>query len=140
MIDLWIPRIGVVIELKYRTRKFKYDQQGESFVLRDQAKKPQGRYDFLKDIRREELVSRRQSDIHVGFAISLTYDAAYWRTASRAPTVDATFGRYASATAHGISLVARVPWWCASSSTVLGGRLDRRRAKKETGLSVQPGR
>ena len=82
-LDLWLPRTGVAIELKYKTRAFEYktntthiDLPGESFSLRDQSAQDHGRYDFLKDIARlEYLLDRRMA--RCGIAVLLTNDSLY---------------------------------------------------------------
>ena len=55
-LDLWLPDIGVAVELKYLTRKLEVERNGESFALRDQGAQDLGRYDVLNDLQRLERV------------------------------------------------------------------------------------
>ena len=116
-LDLWLPRIGAAVELKYRTRKVAHDHNGESFALRDQAARPIGRYEFLKDIQRLEHVLRRRTDVRSGFAILLTNDPSYWQPASRLDTVDTAFrlddGRW---------ITGEMAWSAGTSAGTMAGR------------------
>ena len=78
-IDLWLPGIGVAVELKYCTRILNLDHDGESFALRNQSAHDIRRYDFLRDIQRMEQLS------------ALPNDDSYWKHPSRPDTVDAAF-------------------------------------------------
>ena len=118
-IDLWLPHVGVAVELKYRTRTVTHDYKGELFALSNQAAHPQGRYDFLKDIQRLELVSRQQPDVRVGFAVFLTNDAAYWRPALRSKTVDAAFRLD-----DGRRLTGAMAWSRETSDGTIGNRRE----------------
>ena len=89
-LDIWLPGIGVAVELKYKTRKLDLRFGGESFVLRDQAAQDIGRYDFMKDIQRMEEL-RTLPNARAGYAVLLTNDPSYWKHSSRAATVDAAF-------------------------------------------------
>ena len=90
-LDIWLPSIGVAIELKYRTRKLTLKTAGEAFDLRNQAAQDLGRYDFIKDIQRiEQIVTNGPAE--TGFAVLLTNDPLYWRKPSRqTDTIDAAF-------------------------------------------------
>ena len=55
-LDVWLPKEGVAIELKYATRGLQVEQDGELFVLRDHRAQDTRRYDFLRDIERLESV------------------------------------------------------------------------------------
>lgn len=90
-LDLWLPRIGIAVELKYCTRMLEVDHKHESFALRDQGAQDIRRYDFLKDIQRLEQVCRESAKFRAGFAVLLTNDHLYWRQPSRPHTVDAAF-------------------------------------------------
>lgn len=90
-LDLWLPGVGVAVELKYFTRKFEHEHNGESFTLRDQAAQDIRRYDFMKDIQRLERVSKERGEVRGGFAVLLTNDPSYWQQPSRSNTVDAAF-------------------------------------------------
>ena len=89
-IDLWLPGLGIALELKYRTRNLNIESNGELFTLLNQSAPDQGRYDFLKDIQRLEQLSK-QPDTRSGFAILLTNDPAYWKPPARLDTFDAAF-------------------------------------------------
>ena len=90
-LDLWLPGIGIAVELKYCTRKLEVEHKGEPFALRHQAAQDIRRYDFLKDIQRLEQVCRESGEVRAGYAVLLTNDHLYWRQPSRPNTVDATF-------------------------------------------------
>ena len=90
-LDLWLPGIGVAVELKYCTRKLELEHNGESFALRDQRAQDTRRYDFIKDIQRLERVSKDRTEVRAGFAVLLTNDPSYWQQSSRPDTVDAAF-------------------------------------------------
>ena len=90
-LDVWLPGIGVAVELKYCTRNLKCTHNGESFALRDQAAQDIRRYDFIRDIQRLERVSKERTEVRAGFAILLTNDRSYWQQPSRLNTVDAAF-------------------------------------------------
>lgn len=91
-LDIWLAKLGVAIELKYKTGKpkEKIQHNGESFDLRNQSAHDNGRYDFLKDIERLERLSGF-SDAKAGFAIFLTNDDLYWRGPIRKETIDEQF-------------------------------------------------
>lgn len=88
-LDLWLDRIGVAIELKYRTRELRIKRQGELFALRNQSANDISRYDFLRDVSRLERLSQL-SRAKAGYAIFLTNDHLYWSEPTR-KTIDADF-------------------------------------------------
>lgn len=90
-LDLWLPAVGVAMELKYCTRELKIEYNSESFALRDQRAQDTRRYDFLRDIQRLELVCRQRRGVRAGVAVILTNDHLYWKQPSRPNTVDAAF-------------------------------------------------
>lgn len=97
-VDLWLPGLGAVIELKYPTRRLECDAPSsdlrppcESFSLRDQAAQDLTRYDFVKDVERLESVVARRRDACRGAAVILTNDPLYWDPPVRANTVDRAF-------------------------------------------------
>ena len=90
-VDLWSASEGLVIELKYRTRKLNCRVGNEHFQLRDQRAHPPSRYSFLKDLQRLEYFVRTVPDVRAGVAVFLTNDAAYWNKPSRGDVVDANF-------------------------------------------------
>lgn len=78
----WFP-----IELKYKTRSFSINSEGEFFKLKKQGAQDQGRYDFLKDVQRVEQFCKSQPQMRKGFAIFLTNDPAYWNESKSSDTV-----------------------------------------------------
>ena len=65
-VDLWLATAGVVVELKYRTRKLECEIGGEPFLLCDQAAGPPSRYSFLKDVERLEFFVSTVPDVRSG--------------------------------------------------------------------------
>ena len=90
-LDIWLPRVGLAIELKYLTRSLQVSVGGESFALKNQGAQDGGRYDFLKDIARLERVSQGMRRARGGIAILLTNDPLYWQSPLHPNTVDAAF-------------------------------------------------
>ncbi len=90
-LDIWLPLEGTAIELKYKTRGLELEQDDESFVLRDQSAQDQGRYDFLRDIQRLELMRSKMEQCKAGYAVLLTNDSSYWKVPTHRDTVDADF-------------------------------------------------
>ena len=90
-LDIWLPVDGIAIELKYVTKKLEFDQDGESFALRNHSGQDQKRYDFLLDIQRLELMRSSGSGCKAGYAVLLTNDSAYWDVPRKRGTVDADF-------------------------------------------------
>ena len=76
-LDIWLPGIGVAVELKYKTRELDLLREGESFALRNHGAEDFGRYDFLKDIQRLEQL-RKLPNARAGFAVLLTNNPSYW--------------------------------------------------------------
>ena len=58
-LDIWLPDVGVAIELKYPTSGLTVNHGDELFALRNHGTPDLGQYDFLKDISRLERVSAR---------------------------------------------------------------------------------
>ena len=90
-LDIWLPLEGIAIELKYKTRGLELEQGDESFVLRDQSAQDQGRYDFLRDVQRLELIRSKLEQCKAGYAVLLTNDSSYWKVPTHRDTVDADF-------------------------------------------------
>ena len=80
----------VAIELKYKTRALSIHNNDEDFQLKNQSAQDIGRYDFLKDVQRLEQFLA-QSNSGTGYAIFLTNDSLYWKTAQNPETVDREF-------------------------------------------------
>ena len=89
-LDIWLPGVGVAIELKYRSKKLAQEWKKEAFALKDQSAPDQGRYDFLNDIQRLERLVADFQPAKTGYAILLTNDPSYWKFSSRS-TIDAAF-------------------------------------------------
>ncbi len=89
-LDIWLPGVGVAIELKYRSKKLAQEWKKEAFALKDQSAPDQGRYDFLNDIQRLERLVADFQPAKTGYAILLTNDPSYWKFSSRS-TIDADF-------------------------------------------------
>ncbi len=90
-LDIWLPVEGIAIELKYKTRGLELEQDHEPFVLRNQSAQTQGRYDFVRDIQRLELMRSQLKQCKAGYAVLLTNDSSYWKDPARRSTVDADF-------------------------------------------------
>lgn len=71
----------IAVELKYKTRALTVSVNGEEFALADQAAQDLGRYDFFKDLMRVEAFAQSGGERR-GYAIFLTNDSAYWKTAT----------------------------------------------------------
>ena len=89
-LDVFLPTIGVAIELKYKTRTLDVELHGEHFELMDQRAHDNGRYDFLADVKRLEYVVE-EGPVERGIAILLTNDPLYWTHPRRTDTADAAF-------------------------------------------------
>ena len=109
-LDIWLPAEGVAIELKYKTRGLALEQDDESFVLRNQSAQDQGRYDFLRDIQRLELMRSKLEQWKAGYAVLLTNDSSYWKVPTPSDTVDADFR------VHEERAVSGALAWAASAS------------------------
>ena len=77
-VDIWLPKEKIAIELKYRTRRVEPEPNGEPFALLEQGAQNQGRYDFLQDIQRLELMRSIPGFCEAGYAVLLTNDWLYW--------------------------------------------------------------
>lgn len=76
-LDIWLPTIGMALELKYLHPKTDIEWHGERFVLKGGARDG-GRYEFVKDIQRLERVVADKEDTKYGYAILLANDYGYW--------------------------------------------------------------
>lgn len=90
-LDIWLPVEGIAIESKYKTWELELEQDGEVFVLRDQSAQDQGRYDFLSDIQRLELMRSELEQCNAGYTVLLTNGSSYWKVPTYRDTVDADF-------------------------------------------------
>ena len=89
-LDIWLPEERIAIELKYLTRRLDLTHRGERFALRDHAQ-DLGRYEFLKEVRRLEMMRSMPEVCRAGYAVLLTNDHLYWTAPGRRVTVDAAF-------------------------------------------------
>ena len=110
-VDLWIKNQDMffAIELKYKTRGLSINLRNEHFYLKNQSAQDIGRYDFLHDIERLELVSSEIKDV-IPFAIILTNDSAYWSNQGIKNTVDSDFRLY-----NGRNLTGQLKWGSQAS-------------------------
>lgn len=122
-LDLWLPGSNIAVELKYLTRKLKYEHEDECFALRDQGAQDTRRYDFLKDIQRlEQLCLSDSADVRAGFAILLTNDPLYWEEPSSdwKKAIDAAFRIHEGLTKEGC-----MAWSEVAGPGTIKGRKDR---------------
>ena len=121
-LDIWLAKLGVAIELKYKTARPKEEirHNGESFDLRHHSACDIGRYDFLKDITRLESLSEFP-DAKAGFAILLTNDHLYWSGPKRKHTVDADFSLRGD---PGLQIQGEMAWSKRASAGTKRGRVD----------------
>lgn len=89
-VDLWLPGLGVAIELKYATRELECRARAsdlrppcEAYSLRSQAAQDITRYDFVKDVARLERVVDGCPDARRGIAVLLTNNPLYWECSKK---------------------------------------------------------
>lgn len=116
-LDIWLPVAGIAIELKYKTRGFEVEQGDESFVLRNQSAQTQGRYDFIRDIHRLELMRSKLRQFKAGYAVLLTNDSSYWKDPARRSAVDADFRIH-----DGQVVSGELAWATSAKPGTVGGR------------------
>ena len=117
VVDIWLPMEGMAIELKYKTRGLELEQGDESYALRNQGAQDQGRYDFLQDIQRLELMCSKLEQCKAGYAMLLTNDSSYWKIPPQGDTVDANFRVH-----EGREISGALAWATRASSGTVGGR------------------
>ena len=116
-LDIWLPVEGMAIELKYKTRELELEQGDESYALRNQSAQDQGRYDFLRDIHRLEIMCSKLEQCKAGYAVLLTNDPSYWKVAPQGDTVDSDFRVH-----EGREISGALAWATRASSGTVGGR------------------
>ncbi len=94
--DEYIP-----IELKYKTAKLTTVIDGEPYNLKNHGAQDLGKYDYLKDVQRLELLAKETDGYHKGYAIWLTNDPSYLSAPKRANTVYEQFSVHDGAVKHG---------------------------------------
>jgi hypothetical protein len=104
-LDIWLPTVGVAIELKYPTRKLELNHNDEYFSLADHSAQDIQRYDFLKDLQRLENVVARHQPAKAGYAVLLTNDSGYWNVPQNANTIDSEFRLH-----EGRTITGRLAW------------------------------
>ena len=90
-LDVWLPDMGIAIELKWGTQKLKVKRDDGDFVLADQGAQPLLRYDFVKDVSRLERGTAEYLPADTGFAVLLTNDPSYWNPPRNEDPVDKQF-------------------------------------------------
>lgn len=90
----------IAIELKYKTKKFEFELNGENFSLKNQGAQGWGRYYFVNDIVRLEKLMEK-FEISQGYAIFLTNDM-YYQSKSKDNTVYFDFSLQNEKTLSGI--------------------------------------
>ena len=116
-LDIWLPAEGTAIELKYKTRGLELEQDDESFALRNQSAQDQGRYDFLRDIQRLELMRSKLEQCRAGYAVLLTNDSSYWKVPTQRDTVDTDFRVH-----EGRAISGELAWAAHASPGTVRGR------------------
>ena len=116
-VDLWLPKMGLMVELKYRTRSLEMMHADELYHLRQQGAQDIGRYDFCKDIRRLEIIAEERKVR--GVAILLTNEHLYWSQPRKLGKVDEAFHLH-----HGQSLSGSLSWSLEASSGTKRSRED----------------
>ena len=104
-LDIWLPSMGIAIELKYPTKGLEVTHRYERFSLAEHSAQDIQRYDFLKDIQRLETVVARCQPAKAGYAILLTNDSAYWNPPRDTHTNDAAFRLHS-----GRTITGRLAW------------------------------
>lgn len=121
------------IELKYKTRELSVQLGCETFFLRSHSAQDIGRYDFIKDLKRLELVTSAEKNM-IGHAILLTNDSAYWkRPLSRTRTIDAAFRIH-----EGQTLGGSVMWGVGASPGTMRNREEPIQLHGTYALNWQP--
>ena len=90
-LDMWLPDMGIAIELKWGTQELKVKQDDGDFKLVNQGGQPLLRYDFVKDVSRLERVTADYKPADAGFAVLLTNDPSYWNPQRKKDPVDKEF-------------------------------------------------
>lgn len=73
-----IGEMGFPIELKYKTLITQMEVDGEYYNLKNHGAQDLGRYDYLIDVERIELLKNTISTFEKGYAIMLSNDPSYW--------------------------------------------------------------
>lgn len=91
-LDIWLPTIGMMLELKYLRRSIDTVYSEERFILKDGTALDADRYDFLKDIERLERVASDYGPVRQGIAVLLANEHLHWEPRKGwQSTIDAAF-------------------------------------------------
>ncbi len=104
-LDIWLPSVGIAIELKYHTQKLDVTHNNERFSLAEQGAQPPRRYDFLADVERLEYTLTRYQLAKEGYAILLTNYPDHWNPQRSTNTIDAAFRLH-----EGRTITGRLAW------------------------------
>ena len=86
-VDIWLPRDGVAIELKYFTKCLRVCHNSEPFALKEQAASDLARRLFVNDARwLEQLLQKGENGVKEGYAIFLTNDPLLWKCSGKGST------------------------------------------------------
>jgi hypothetical protein len=110
-IDIMLPKDQIAIELKYKSRLFVHEYNGEAYALKNHAAEDVARYDFWKDVWRLETVVRT-GKARCGYAIFVTNNPGYWKPGRRT-SVDAAFRMH-----DGREVYGQLAWNGASEGTM----------------------
>jgi hypothetical protein len=116
-LDVWVTTTewSAAIELKYFTRALEVVADGEAFTLLNQGGQDLGRYDFVKDVTRVEVVAQNFPRTR-GYVVALTNDSTYWRVPTvQRPTIDSSFRLH-----EGARLFGDVGWASGAGGTTRG--------------------
>ena len=118
-LDVWLPKDGLAIELKYATQQLNHRVEDEEFVLKNQSALDIGRHDYVKDVGRLERIIGGRDDAHKGLAILLTNDPQYWTPPSArwTTTADSAFRVH-----HGARLSGILQWSERAGAGTIQGR------------------
>lgn len=124
----------IPIELKYKTAKFEWtDIKGERYNLRNHGAQPLGRYDFIKDVRRLEVLSDKLTNCQEGYAIWLTNDKSYLNLPSRDNAISKEFSVH-----HGAIKTGRLEWSEKAGAETTKNRKDKIRLKNSYNIKWHP--
>lgn len=106
-VDIWLPRDGVAIELKYFTKYLRVCHNSEPFALKEQAASDLSRRLFVNDVKwLEQLLHKGKSGAQEGYTIFLTNDPLLWKCSGRGST-----SNYRHFRIHeGSALCGHLPW------------------------------
>ena len=103
------------IELKYLTKRYHGDHDGEPFRLKAQGATDLRRYDVLKDVQRLERFNESASG--PSYVIVLTNEPAYWNAILERITIDAEFRL-----CHGRAVNGLLNWKEGAGAGTIKGR------------------